>query len=326
MNKSNVLVFAGSATFIGAVISCGVVSKIAPGGNNAQLAKQVVETASRSAECEKLRDLQVAYEEEVALGGAVAVNVVGTHGGLLVGDKGTPEYELTRYVNLVGKNLAAQSTRPTLDWTFGVLNSDEFNAFAAPGGYVFVTKGLLKHVDNEAQLAGVLGHEIAHITGRHALTVYSSVKANQCQVALAADAGGSLAAQATGFNGALSSPIGYVNLNDVANLDILASLVDKLVESITTQGYAHSDEYAADQAAASLVLGAGYDPDEFNAFLDKIPESGGGIFSSHPKTQDRQGKLVEWKSNAAAEDPFALDPNAKDLKAVPIKAQLKPVK
>jgi predicted Zn-dependent protease len=327
MNR-DVLIFAGAAVFIGTVISCGVVSRVVPGSaaGKAELAKDVVETANKSVECEKLRDLQIAYDEEVALGGAVAVNVVGGHGGLIVGEKGTPEYELTRYVNMVGKNLAAQSTRPTLDWTFGVLNSDEFNAFAAPGGYVFVTSGLLKQVENEAQLAGVLGHEIAHITGRHALTVYSSVKANQCQTALAADAGGSLAAQATGFQGALNSPIGYVNLNDVANLDMLAGLVDKMVESITTQGYAHSDEYNADQTAAALVLGAGYDPDEFNKFLDKIPESGGGIFSSHPKKTDRQGKLGEWKSEAASEDPFAGDPESKDLKTVPIKAQLKPIK
>src|SRR5688572_5332439 len=223
MIRRSVWIFTGAVAFVGAVISCGVVSKVANrSGGSVGMAKEAVETANKAAECEKLRDLQIAYDEEVALGGAVAVNVVGGHGGLMIGDKGTPEYELTRYVNMVGKNLAAQSTRPTLDWTFGVLNSDEFNAFAAPGGYVFVTSGLLKQVENEAQLAGVLGHEIAHITGRHALTVYSSVKANQCQTALAADAGGSLASQATGFNGALSSPIGYVNLNDVANLDILA--------------------------------------------------------------------------------------------------------
>jgi beta-barrel assembly-enhancing protease len=308
-------------------LSCGVVGK---GGlntaNTASLVKEGVETAGKAAECEKLRDLRVSYDEEVALGGAIAVNVVGQHGGLLVGDKGTPEYELTRYVNLVGKNLAAQSTRPTLDWTFGVLKSDEFNAFAAPGGYVFVTTGLLKYVENEAQLAGVLGHEIAHVTGMHALKVYSGVKANQCQTALAADAGSSMAAQATGFNGALSSPIGYVNLNDVANLDILSEMVDDLVENITTQGFAHPDEYEADNHSAALMLGAGYDPDEFDKFISKIPDSQKGMFTTHPKKGDRQAKLAEWKSSTASEDPFAGDPESKDLKAIPIKGQLKPVK
>ncbi len=327
MIRRDVWAFAGAATFVGAVISCGVVSKVVPSSNNTQLAKDMVETASRSAECEKLRKLQVSYDEEVALGGAVAVNVVGSHGGLMIGDKGTPEYELTRYVNMVGKNLAAQSSRPTLDWTFGVLDSDEFNAFAAPGGYVFVTKGLLAQVDTEAQLAGVLGHEISHVTGRHALNVYSSVKANQCQVALAAKAGGELAAQVSGFQGALDSPIGYIDLNAVGNLDILSQLVDKMVESITTQGYAHSDEFMADQTSASLVLDAGYDPDEFVAFLGKIPQTKGGLFSSHPKTEERQSKLGEWKSETGkSSDPFAVNPDAKDLKTVPIKGQLKPIK
>jgi predicted Zn-dependent protease len=321
--KRDIAVFGLASLFVAAVVSCAVLQKVDKTG----LAKTAVDTAVKANECEKLRDLQITYQEEVALGGAVAVNVVGSHGGLVIGPKGSPEHGLNVYVNQVGKNLAAQSSRPTLAWTFGVLASPEFNAFAAPGGYVFVTRGLLEKVDSEAQLAGVMGHEIAHITGRHALTVYSSVKANQCQAALAADAGGKLASQATGFNGALSSPIGYVNLDDVANLDMLADMADKLVESITTQGYAHSDEYAADREAAALVLGAGYDPNQFISFLDRIPESGGGIFSSHPAKSDRQGKLGEWKSETkSGDDPFAGDPDSKELKSVPIKKQLQPIK
>ena len=123
MMRKDVWIFAGAVTFVGAVIGCGVMSKVGGGRGNLQLAKDVVETAGKATECEKLRDLQIAYDEEVALGGAVAVNVVGGHGGLLIGDQGSPEHALTRYVNMVGKNLAAQSSRPTLDWTFGVLNS-----------------------------------------------------------------------------------------------------------------------------------------------------------------------------------------------------------
>lgn len=321
--RMNLPVFATASVFVGAMVSCSLLQKVDKTG----LARDAVKTVEKSQECEKLRDVQVSFDEEVALGGAVAVNLVGTHGGLILGEPGTPEHALNVYVNRVGKNLAAQSSRPTLDWTFGVLDSEEFNAFAAPGGYVFVTRGLLKQVQNEAQLAGVMGHEIAHVTGRHALNVYSSVKANQCQTALAAKAGGKLAAQATGFKSALSSPIGYINLNDAANIDILAEMTDKLVESITTQGYAHSDEFDADRRSAALVLGAGYDPDAFIAFLDRIPEEGGGIFSSHPAKGDRQEKLGEWKTEtASADDPFAPDPASGDLKTIPIKTQLKPVK
>ena len=77
--------------------------------------------------------------------------------------------ELQRYVNRVGRWLSLHSERPSLDWKFGVLASDNINAFATPGGYVLVTKGLLARLRNEAELAGVLAHEIAHVVKKHHL-------------------------------------------------------------------------------------------------------------------------------------------------------------
>lgn len=74
---------------------------------------------------------------------------------------------LQAYVNEVGQRLAAQSHRAGLSWTFTVLDSPEINAFALPGGYVYITRGILAHMDNEAEMAGVLGHEIGHVTARH---------------------------------------------------------------------------------------------------------------------------------------------------------------
>ena len=71
------------------------------------------------------------------------------------------------YVNEVGQKLAAQSQRPNLKWTFTVLDSTEINAFALPGGYVYITRGIMAYLDSEAQLAGVLGHEIGHVCARH---------------------------------------------------------------------------------------------------------------------------------------------------------------
>jgi predicted Zn-dependent protease len=79
--------------------------------------------------------------------------------------------KLQRYVNQVGNWVALQSGGKGLAWHFGVLDTEDINAFAAPGGYVFVTKGLYRRLNNEAELAGVLGHEIAHITQRHHLKV-----------------------------------------------------------------------------------------------------------------------------------------------------------
>ena len=76
---------------------------------------------------------------------------------------------LQRYVNALGRWLALQTERPDLPWTFGVLDDPGFNAFATPGGYIFVTKGLVMRMHNEAELAGVLAHEIGHVLRKHHL-------------------------------------------------------------------------------------------------------------------------------------------------------------
>ena len=77
--------------------------------------------------------------------------------------------ELQKYVNEIGLWVALQSERPALPWHFGVNSSDHINAFAAPGGYIIVTKGMIRQLRNEAELAGVLGHEISHVNAKHHL-------------------------------------------------------------------------------------------------------------------------------------------------------------
>jgi len=103
-------------------------------------------------------------EEEVSLGREVTGSILGA--APLVKDEA-----LQKYVNEVGRWVASQSERPDLPWKFGVIESADLNAFAAPGGYVLITKGLYQKLQNEAQLAGVLGHEIAHIVKKHQLKV-----------------------------------------------------------------------------------------------------------------------------------------------------------
>lgn len=78
-----------------------------------------------------------------------------------------PDEEVQRYVESIGRRLAAASERPDLPWTFRVVDDPVINAFALPGGFLYVTRGIMTHFDNEAQLAAVLGHEIGHVTGRH---------------------------------------------------------------------------------------------------------------------------------------------------------------
>jgi predicted Zn-dependent protease len=80
-----------------------------------------------------------------------------------------PDMLMERYVNQLGRWISLQSTRPNLPWTFAVLDDPGFNAFAAPGGYIYVTKGLIDRVADEAEVAGILAHEIVHVTSKHHL-------------------------------------------------------------------------------------------------------------------------------------------------------------
>src|SRR5690606_26944554 len=102
--------------------------------------------------------------EEVELGREITGNLLGA--APLVKDEA-----LQAYVNKVGRWVASQSSRSDLPWHFGVIESEDLNAFAAPGGYVIITKGLYRKMENEAQLAGVLGHEIGHVEQKHHLKV-----------------------------------------------------------------------------------------------------------------------------------------------------------
>ncbi|XXF77538.1 M48 family metalloprotease [Myxococcaceae bacterium GXIMD 01537] len=263
-----------------------------------------VRGAIDASECKNLRQ-KVSVEEEYSLGGAVALNWVQSSGGLML--NGDAQKRLQRALNRVGKNLAAQSTRPSLPWTFGVLADEQtFNAASAPAGYVFVTRRLLRDVENEAQLAGVLAHEIAHVTLKHALTRYDDVKVSQCKVAVGTRAGQEVLAQ----NGAKFTPdivdvfVNAVEGSGAIDLDkhdgLLGMLTDNLVENISKYGFEPDDEYSADEEAVRLLVTAGYDAREYVRFLDKLPRKEGLGFAHHPSPSKRQGKLQAMLQKAAS--------------------------
>jgi hypothetical protein len=276
--------------------------------------------ASKKKECEKLREQQVAFEEERSLGGAVALAWMQKADGLLIDPpKGldlptakanqaavkppkSDKNALNLYLNHVGKNLAALSSRPGLPWTFGVLESPGVNAYSAPGGYVLVTRGLLELVENEAQLAGVLSHEIAHVTERHALKVYSGVKSNLCGKSVA----GELLGAVVDFDSILKTPGGYLDLDKMAG-EAVAKFTDQVVEDLTTSGFAEGDEYHADRIAMELSVSAGYSPDEFPRLISKIPE-GGGVFAHHPKNADRKAAIQRWFNGIAPASDGSFSP------------------
>lgn len=264
------------------------------------------------AECESLRRSAVGLEEEYAIGGAVATRWVNEGGGLMLEGKGE---ELTHYLNKVGRNLAAQSSRPLLTWNFGVLESPTPNGLSAPGGYVLVTRGLLLLVENEAQLAGVLAHEIAHVTAQHALSTYAQVRANQCQAMLGQR---ELSRLASSLSRALTG------MSFHQEPELLLSFMEGTVDDLTSRGFAESQEFEADEEALRLVISAGYQPEEYIKLLGKLPEEGNAGYRNHPRNSERQARLRRWLSAQKPQaDQFPeVDPDHARLPVVPFQGQL----
>jgi predicted Zn-dependent protease len=291
-----------------------------------QLFKLTQELNETLRQCEAMRS-QVTIQEEYSLGNAVAINWVRQGGGLMLASD--PEQRMHRTLNLIGQNLAAQSARPTLEWTFGVLEDpNTVNAVSAPGGYVFITRGLVKRVRNEAQLAGVLAHEISHVVLKHALTRYDDVKVNQCKLAANFQASQRMMRQVNKevMPAELLHLLEALRNTGVLDLeknpDLLRRLADPLVEQLVQQGYAHEDEFAADAMALHLIASAGYDPAEYVALLGTLEEGRG--FSNHPGNRERQERLLALLDAAKkpGEDFPELPASNRGLVKQPVPAEL----
>ena len=162
--------------------------------------------------------------EEADIGRVVSARVLSTY-ALIKDDK------IQKYVTLVGNTVAAYSTRPTLEWHFAVIDTPIVNALSAPGGFIFITTGALKQMHSEAELAGVLGHEIAHITQKHILREIKRGNVINASVSLAQE----------------SSGAGAQWLNDDYARKIGQIAFDKLF----TTGLSRSDEVEADRIGSN---------------------------------------------------------------------------
>ena len=225
--------------------------------------------------------------EEIELGRAVTA-ALGARYKLL------RDEPITRYVALVGNAVAVQSDRPDLKYYFGVLDSDEVNAFAAPGGYVFVTRGTLNLIRDEATLAGVLGHEVGHIALRHHV---ESIKKEKT-AALNKGVGLSLLRMGVGF----APGVGGAVASTAVNSPLMNLLADKVVEGVL-RGFDRREEGEADVVGFKYAGRAAYDPAGLRDFLKTTQDRGaqpdvGKFFSTHPgiadrlKEQDAQLKTV----------------------------------
>lgn len=208
--------------------------------------------------------------EEVALGREIAGNLLGA--APLVKDA-----ELQKYVNSVGRWVASQSERPDLPWRFGVIDSEDINAFAAPGGYIMVTKGLYRKLSNEAQLAGVLGHEIGHVVMKHQLKVLQKQQL-------------------------LNMGAGFLK-DKYAKDNQLASKAIGTGAEISARSLDKSAEYEADRLGLSYATRSGYEPYGLPEVLQTLGETNKNdgsvalLFKTHPHPDERLVALSDAIGN-----------------------------
>ena len=233
--------------------------------------------------------LALSDEDEVRVGQQVAANLLGV--APLVKDE-----KLQRYVNTVGRWVAAQSERPDLPWRFGVIESADVNAFAGPGGYILITRGLYASLSEEAELAGVLGHEIAHVTERHHIDVMR-------KAALAQEGREAVEKKLKGDKE-----------------ELLRRLVGTGAE-IFARKLDQDAEYESDRHAVVLAARAGYSPFGLPAVLQKIASVSKSddrvklLFKTHPLPEERLREL----ESAMAPDFYKYDRSGTGGKLYPLK-------
>ena len=208
-----------------------------------------------------LSEMEITTEQEVAMGREVAAKMIAYF-------KVFENKKATAYVRKVGQAVALQSERQDVSYHFEVLDTDAVNAFATPGGFIFVTRGLLENLKTEAELAGVLGHEVGHVAGRHIV--------REIQRGKAIKVGSDVAAEFTE---------GSQFLEDLAK-QILTRLIDR--------GLSPKDEHDADRRGVNYAYAAGYRPDGLKSFLETLQEvtarskpKTSWLNRTHPKLKDR---------------------------------------
>ena len=223
----------------------------------------------------------ISEQQEISIG-------ANYHERILEESKILDDKELNDYIQKLGTEIARKSHRPNLKWKFTIIDSPQFNAFATPGGYVYMYRGMLNYFNSEAELVGVLGHEIGHITARHAVRGMSN-------------------AQITNLL------LGVIQANVPGSQ--LTNNAFSLLNVAINRGYGRKYELEADQLGAEYLLINDYDPTAMSGFLEIMKQSDElekviaksenrppnvgyhGIFSTHPDSQKRINALKEDSEN-----------------------------
>lgn len=206
--------------------------------------------------------------EELALGPQLAGRVLGAA-------PLWPDAQAQRRVNVIGRWMASQTTRPDLPWTFGVIDSPEINAFAAPGGYVLVTRGMYELLANDAEVAAVLGHEISHVVQRDHYNVIHKQQVTRSGIRAAA---------------------GQVSTGNIAE-SYARDYAEKFGAGVLLSGLDRDAEYRSDQAAEVYLVRSGFNPLALYAVLQKMTAFGtqsaslAQLYRTHPPLDERLDRM-----------------------------------
>jgi len=191
--------------------------------------------------------------------------------------------ELNRYINLLGDQIASHTSRANLDWRFFIVDSHEVNAFAVPGGFVYVNRGLIERTDNMSELAGVLGHEIGHVVLRHTVKQMEQMQGANVGVALAC------------------------TLTNICSNQAAAAAINVGGTAIFAK-FSRTDEVQADEGGFHNVMNAGISPNGMLSFFQKLlaeeqqskNSNVSSWFTDHPGTQDRIADIQRMLAQVSA--------------------------
>lgn len=219
-------------------------------------------------------------EEEYYIGRAVSATILSQY-------KIYTDPDANNYLSTMGQLLAWSSSLPVVfsGYHFTLIESEEVNAFAAPGGFIFVTTGLYNSLENEEQLAAVLAHEIAHVSLQHGVRAIKKSNLTQAFAIIG------------------SETAKHSDNQDLQQLEgVFGDSIDNIVNQLVVSGYSKSYEYAADEEALRISYAAGYNPDGLEEFLNTLQidseknedEEKKGFFKTHPPAKKRLKRVDKF--------------------------------
>ncbi|MGV8079737.1 MAG: M48 family metalloprotease [Syntrophales bacterium] len=224
-------------------------------------------------------------EQEYYIGRTVGAVVLAKY-------KVLPDKRINAYVNLLGQTLAQASDTPELfgGYHFLVLDSDDINAFATPGGHIFVTRGLIRCCRTEDELAAVLAHEIGHIQLRHGMKAIEKARMTEALTILAQEGAKSFGSQ------------------EVAQLtQAFGGVISDITNTMINNGYSRTYEYQADRAAVTILRRVGYNPAALTEMLGvmarQIKPGGTDFAKTHPSPENRISELKDSGGTSSASVP-----------------------